>query len=262
MVHASTPMKDFHVKCSSPSAGILFGPTFTPLKDLLSSSRLENASENDSVSDEVFTSTSSSLARSQTSLEREEVRSAPKFSIIKLSIRIPLRSPFDERNENACEIDNGDNNSHDNSQLWSTAAQRNHERNSLQSSQGTVISFKADSLVSGDKTMEKTQINKSPITTSAVGTAQTLPITSQVTSMITSAVEQKSETPPKQISQEETMEETTIVLIESANGLANGGTCGSIRTMSKARSKECKRILFSKPCSKLFSTKIGSGSEE
>lgn len=129
------------------------------------------------------------------------------------SIRIPLRSPSDERNE----IDEPDNNS----QLWSTAVQRN----SSQESQDTVVSSKAASLASvGDA-----QLTKSSVISAAVS-AQTPPITS--------AAEQKSNTPPKQCSQEE----TTIVTVENANG--------GIRAMSKER----KRILFS--------TKIGSGSEE
>ncbi|XP_031635895.1 uncharacterized protein LOC116348860 isoform X2 [Contarinia nasturtii] len=129
------------------------------------------------------------------------------------SIRIPLRSPSDERNE-ADDFDN-------NSQLWSTAVQRN----SSQESQDTVISSKAASLVSGGEI----QANKSSVISTVVA-AQTPPITT--------AVEKISETPAKQISQDE----TTIVSVENVNG--------GIRAMSKER----KRILFS--------TKIGSGSEE
>lgn len=127
------------------------------------------------------------------------------------SIRIPLRSPSDERAEN----DDGDNNS----QLWSTAVQRN----SSQESQDTVISSKAASLVSaGD-----IQVNKSSVISTVVAIQP-----------ITTAVEPKLETPSKQISQEETV----VVSVENANG--------GIRALSKER----KRILFS--------TKIGSGSEE
>lgn len=129
------------------------------------------------------------------------------------SIRIPLRSPSDERTE----IDEADNNS----QLWSTAVQRN----SSQDSQDTVISSKAASSVSGGEM----QASK-PSASSIVVAAQSPPITT--------AMEQKSDIPSKQVSQEE----TTIVTVETANG--------GIRAMSKER----KRILFT--------TKIGSGSEE
>lgn len=155
-----------------------------------------------------------STSTTPTATAQPKIKKTYRIELPDGSVRIPLRSPSDERNE----IEDGDNNS----QLWSTSVQRN----SSQESQDTVISSKAASLVSGGET----QVNKSPITTSAVVTAQTPPITS--------AVEKKSETAPKQISQEE----TTIASIESANG--------GIRAMSKER----KRILFS--------TKIGSGSEE
>ncbi|XP_055295148.1 uncharacterized protein LOC129564912 isoform X2 [Sitodiplosis mosellana] len=155
-----------------------------------------------------------STSTTPTATAQPKIKKSYRIELPDGSVRIPLRSPSDERNE----IDEGDNNS----QLWSTAVQRN----SSQESQDTVISSKAASLVSGGET----QANKSPVTISAVVAAQTPPITS--------AVEQKSKAPAKQISQEETI----IVSIESANG--------GIRAMSKER----KRILFS--------TKIGSGSEE
>lgn len=154
-----------------------------------------------------------STSTTPTATAQPKIKKSYRIELPDGSVRIPLRSPSDERNE----IDEGDNNS----QLWSTAVQRN----SSQESQDTVISSKAASLVSGGET----QVNKSPVISTVVA-AQTPPITT--------AVEQKSETPAKQISQEE----TTIVSIESANG--------GIRAMSKER----KRILFS--------TKIGSGSEE
>lgn len=155
-----------------------------------------------------------STSTTPTAQAQPKIKKSYRIELPDGSIRIPLRTPSDERNE----IDDGDNNS----QLWSTAVQRN----SSQESQDTVISSKAASLVSGGDT----QTNKSPPVISAVVASQTPPITT--------AIEQKSETPAKQISQEE----TTIVSIESANG--------GIRAMSKER----KRILFS--------TKIGSGSEE
>lgn len=153
-----------------------------------------------------------STSTTPTAQAQPKIKKCYRIELPDGSIRIPLRSPSDERNE----IDDGDNNS----QLWSTAVQRN----SSQESQDTVISSKAASLGG------ETQANKSPPVISAVIASQTPPITT--------AIEQKSETPAKQISQEE----TTIVSIESANG--------GIRAMSKER----KRILFS--------TKIGSGSEE
>lgn len=109
------------------------------------------------------------------------------------------------------------------SQHWSTAVQRN----SSQDSQDTVVSSKATSLVS-------TEVEQSPksLVLTTVATIQTPPI-------ITSTAEsKKTDLPAKQVSQEE----TTVVTIENTNG--------GIRAMSKER----KRILFS--------TKIGSGSEE
>lgn len=133
------------------------------------------------------------------------------------SIRIPLRSPSDERTELIDDID-----IENNSQLWSTAVQRN----SSQESQDTVISSKAASLISSsDIQMNKTSMI-SAVAVAAV--AQSPPITTV----------KPDETPPKQTSQEE----TTVVSIESANG--------GVRALSKER----KRILFS--------TRIGSGSEE
>lgn len=129
------------------------------------------------------------------------------------SIRIPLRTPSDERNETADDDDN-------NSLQWSTTVQRN----SSQESQDTVISSKAASLISSSEI----QTNKTSVILTVAATQ----------TPITTAVEQNLEKPFKQISQDE----TTIVSVESANG--------GIRAISKER----KRILFS--------TKIGSGSEE
>lgn len=98
------------------------------------------------------------------------------------------------------------------------------QMNSSQESQETVVSSKAPSLVSAE-----INTNKS-IAVSTVVAAQVTPITN--------AVEQKTDLPAKQVAQEE----TTVVTIENANG--------GIRAMSRER----KRILFT--------TKIGSGSEE
>lgn len=154
-----------------------------------------------------------STSTTPTATAQQKAKKTYRIELPDGSIRIPLRSPSDERTE-PDDIDN-------NSQLWSTAVQRN----SSQESQDTVISSKAASLVSSGEV----QANKSSVI-SAVVAAQTPPITT--------AVEQKSETPAKQISQDE----MTIVSVENVNG--------GIRAMSKER----KRILFS--------TKIGSGSEE
>lgn len=166
-----------------------------------------------------------STSTTPTASAQPKIKKSYRIEMPDGSIRIPLRSPSDEHAP-ACEaIDDADNN---NSQQWSTAVQRN----SSQDSQDTVVSSKAASLGSGSGGGggEVAQSTKSTVITT-VATVQTPPITA------TAVIETKPETPAKQVSQEET---TTVVTIE------NGG----IRAMSKER----KRILFS--------TKIGSGSEE
>lgn len=99
------------------------------------------------------------------------------------------------------------------------------QMNSSQESQDTVVSSKAPSLVSNEINSNK------PSAVSTVVEAQVTPITNPV--------EQKTGLPVKEASQEE----IATVPVEIANG-------GGIRAMSKER----KRILFT--------TKIGSGSEE
>lgn len=153
-----------------------------------------------------------STSTTPTASAQPKIKKTYRIELPDGSIRIPLRSPSDEKKE----IDDADNNS----QLWSTAVQRN----SSQESQETVVSSKTPSLTSGGGA--EVRSSKSSVMSAIVAQA------------VASATEQKSTTPPKQISQEE----TTVVTIENANG--------GIRAMSKER----KRILFS--------TKIGSGSEE
>lgn len=98
------------------------------------------------------------------------------------------------------------------------------QMNSSQESQDTVVSSKAPSLVSNEINPNK------PSAVSTVVAAQVTPITNPV--------EHKTELPVKEAAHEE----IATVLVEIANG--------GIRVMSKER----KRILFT--------TKIGSGSEE
>lgn len=152
-----------------------------------------------------------STSTTPTASAQPKIKKSYQIELPDGSIRIPLRSPSDERNE----LDDIETNS----QHWSTAVQRN----SSQESQDTVISSKAASLISSGEI----QVNKSSVISTVVA-AQVSPITTV----------KQDDTPPKQASQED----ATTGSIESANG--------GIRAMSKER----KRILFS--------TKIGSGSEE
>lgn len=158
-----------------------------------------------------------STSTTPTASTQPKIKKSYRIELPDGSIRIPLRTPSDERNE----TDDAENNS----QLWSTAVQQN----SSQESQDTVISSKAASIVGEQSSGGEAQVTKSSVI-SAVVSVQTPPVTG--------AAEQKSATSPKQNSQEE----TTVATVETANG--------GIRAISKER----KRILFS--------TKIGSGSEE
>lgn len=176
-----------------------------------------------------------STSTTPTASAQPKIKKSYRIELPDGSIRIPLRSPSDEHAPTEVIEEAADNNSQQ--EKWSTAVQRN----SSQDSQDTVVSSKAASLGSGNG--ELVQTTKSSVITT-VATVQTPPITATVVVVSapvapTTAPESKAEskTPPaKQVSQEE----TTVVTIE------NGG----IRAMSKER----KRILFS--------TKIGSGSEE
>lgn len=171
-----------------------------------------------------------STSTTPTASAQPKIKKSYRIELPDGSIRIPLRSPSDEHAPTDVVDDAAaDNNSQQ--EKWSTAVQRN----SSQDSQDTVVSSKAASLGSGNGETKSSTV----ITT--VATVQTPPITATVVVVAPAAAptapESKAATPPaKQVSQEE----TTVVTIE------NGG----IRAMSKER----KRILFS--------TKIGSGSEE
>lgn len=177
-----------------------------------------------------------STSTTPTASAQPKIKKSYRIELPDGSIRIPLRSPSDEHGPTEAIDDAADNNSQQ--EKWSTAAQRN----SSQDSQDTAVSSKAASLGSGGNG-ESVQTTKSSVITT-VATVQAPPITATVvvvaapaTAAVAAVAETKPQTPPaKQVSQEE----TTVVTIE------NGG----IRAMSKER----KRILFS--------TKIGSGSEE
>lgn len=178
-----------------------------------------------------------STSTTPTASAQPKIKKSYRIELPDGSIRIPLRSPSDEHAPTTETIDEAaDNNSQQ--EKWSTAVQRN----SSQDSQDTVVSSKAASLGSGGggELVQSTKTKSSSVITT-VATVQTPPITATVVvvAAATTAPESKTETETptaKQVSQEE----TTVVTIE------NGG----IRAMSKER----KRILFS--------TKIGSGSEE
>lgn len=146
------------------------------------------------------------------------------------SIRIPLRTPSDERTETEATADTSN---------WSTAVQQN----SSQESQDTVISSQAPSLTSTDancksktaQTQVVAEVNIEPrisasFVTAAIGTPE---------------IEQQSTLAavPKQLSQEDAATNGSAAAAAAAAATA-------LRTMTKER----KRILFS--------TKIGSGSEE
>lgn len=141
------------------------------------------------------------------------------------SIRIPLRTPSDERTETEVIADTSN---------WSTAVQRN----SSQESQDTVISSQAPSLASTDANCKSRAVQKQVV---AEVNIEPRIMSSFVTAAIAPTPELEPQstviaTVPKQPSQEEVV--------------PNGAAAPALRAMTKER----KRILFS--------TKIGSGSEE
>lgn len=171
-----------------------------------------------------------STSTTPTASAQPKIKKSYRIELPDGSIRIPLRSPSDEHGPTEASDETADNNSQQ--EKWSTAVQRN----TSQDSQDTVVSSKAASLGSGNGELAPTtQPTKSSVITT-VATVQAPPITATVVVVAAPAAPATPETPAKLVSQEE----TTVVTIE------NGG----IRAMSKER----KRILFS--------TKIGSGSEE
>lgn len=160
-----------------------------------------------------------------TSTAKPQMKKSYRIELPDGSIRIPLRTPSDERTETEVTADTSN---------WSTAVQRN----SSQESQDTVISSQAPSLASTDTNCKPRAAQKQVV--AEVNIEPRIP-----SSFVTAAI-----TPTPELEQQSTVVAAVLKQPSQEEIVANGATAPALRAMTKER----KRILFS--------TKIGSGSEE